>query len=283
MATQTQAGAAGAQPYILGVNDAELARLGFQHQVWSEAAHALWERAGLTRGLTVLDAGCGPGFTTIDLAEAVGPDGRVLAIDEAPYFIEHVHKHAAARGLGNIQARLGDVQRLDDAGFAPGSVDFAYMRWVLCFVPDPEAVVRGVVRLLKPGATFAVQDYFNYKALALAPRSANLEKIVEAVERSWRARAGDPDIVARLPAIFARCGLELRDLRVHQRLGRPGSMLWQWPTTFFRNFLPELEKHGFLSGADRAAFEAEWSARSKDPESFFFAPPVFDVVGVKRA
>jgi SAM-dependent methyltransferase len=54
--------------YVLGTNDEELARLGFQHRVWGEQAFALWERAGFAPGQTILDAGCGPGFATLDLA-----------------------------------------------------------------------------------------------------------------------------------------------------------------------------------------------------------------------
>lgn len=59
--------------YVLGTDDAELARLGFQHQVWARVTVAAWEHAGFHRGATLLDVGCGPGYATFDLASLVGP------------------------------------------------------------------------------------------------------------------------------------------------------------------------------------------------------------------
>jgi len=268
--------------YVLGVNPAELERLGFQHQLWSAEAHELWERSGLTRGMTVLDAGAGPGFATMELAQMVGPEGRVCAVDEAGYYLDHLKMRADALHLDNVETRVGDVQRLGETGLDAASFDFAYMRWTLCFVPDPDAVIAGLARLLKPGGRLAIQDYFNYRAFSLAPRSQLLEKVIGAVEASWRMRGGDPDIVARLPALCRAHGLEVRELGAVQRVARHGDVLWHWPTTFFRNFLPELEKAGLLSSADVAAFRSEWEARSNDPDSFFVAPTVFNVSAVKR-
>lgn len=273
---------ASAAEYVLGVNAAELERLGFQHQLWSSYAHELWERAGLTRGMTVLDAGAGPGFAATELAQLVGPEGLVKAVDEAPMYVEYLRERAVILGLKNLHCQLGDVQRLGETDIAPGSIDFAYMRWVLCFVPDPDAAIAGVARMLRPGGVFALQDYFNYRMLALAPRSALLEKVVAAVESLWRKRGGDPDIVGRLPQLFRRHGLELREVTPAQRVARPHEQLWHWPTTFFRNFLPELVKHGELSAEDRQKFEAEWAERTADPDAVFVAPTVFSVVGVKR-
>ncbi|MCG3127186.1 MAG: 2-phytyl-1,4-naphtoquinone methyltransferase [Phycisphaerae bacterium] len=266
--------------YVLGTNDAELERLGFQHRVWSEQAFALWERAGFGSGATLLDVGCGPGFATLDLARLVGPAGRIIAVDESPRFVEHLRERCQRESVGNVDARVGDVQSPD---VAAGTVDGAYARWVICFVPRPQDVVAAVARALRPRGVFAIQDYFNYVALALAPRSPILERVVAAIDASWRARAGDPDVVGRLPALCAAHGLRVREIRGHARVARPGSVLWQWPTTFFRNFVPTLVTGGYLSQAELEAFEREWAARSTDPNSFFATPPVYDVIAEKPA
>lgn len=261
--------------YVLGTNDAELERLGFQHRVWSEQAFALWERAGFRSGATLLDVGCGPGFATLDLARLVGPTGHVIAVDESRRFVEHLTERCRREAVANVEVRAGDVQSLD---VAPGTVDGAYARWVICFVPRPQDVIATVARALRPGGVFAIQDYFNYVALALAPRSAILERIVAAIDASWRAHGGDPDVVARLPTLCAAHGLRVRELRAHARVARPGSVLWQWPTTFFRNFVPTLVTGGYLTEAELRAFEREWTSRSVDPNSFFCTPPVYDVI-----
>ena len=265
--------------YVLGTHEEELARLGLQHRLWGAQAYAIWERAGFRPGMTLLDVGCGPGHATFDLAALAGAQGRVIAVDVSSRFASHVQAQAAARGVTNVDVHVGDVEQLE---VAAGSVDGAYARWVLCFVRDPAAVVSAVARALRPGAAFAVQDYFNYTALALAPRSRIFEKLIAAVAASWREAGGDPDLVGRLPAIMDACGLELREVRPILRTARPHEPLWQWPTTFFRNFVPLLVRSGHLSAQDAAAVVEEWEARSRDPHTFFQTPPVFDVIGVKR-
>lgn len=264
--------------YVLGTHDEELVRLGFQHRLWAEQAFALWERAGFAPGQTILDLGCGPGYASFDLAVLVGQRGRVIAVDASARFISHLKAQQDARGITNLDARVGDVQRLD---LRERSLDGAYARWVLCYVAEPEAVVAGVARALRPGGVLAVQDYFNYRGITLAPRSAVFDRVVAAVDKSWRVRGGDPDIAGRLPAIMRRCGLHVREIRPIARVARPGSALWDWPTTFFRNFLPTLVELGLLTSDDQNAFEQEWSARSQDSDTFFCTPPMYDVIGVK--
>ncbi|HET6348459.1 MAG TPA: methyltransferase domain-containing protein, partial [Candidatus Krumholzibacteria bacterium] len=145
--------------YVLGTHDAELQRLGLQHRLWSEQTFACWARCGIRPGSVVLDVGSGPGYTAFDLSPLVGPTGRVVAVDESERFLEHVRSRAAAHGVNNIETRVEDVQAMK---VPADSVDVAYARWVLCFVPKPEAVIAGVARALKPGGRFAVQDYIHW-------------------------------------------------------------------------------------------------------------------------
>ncbi|MGE0481128.1 MAG: methyltransferase domain-containing protein [Phycisphaerae bacterium] len=267
------------QEYVLGTHDAELTRLGLQHRLWSAAAYELWERAGFRPGQTILDLGCGPGYATMDLAQLVGPTGKVIAADVSRRFLDHLEAQARAQDRPNIETRLCDLQQLD---LPPASLDGAYNRWVLCFLKDPERVVARVAAALRPGGVFAVQDYFNYVALTLAPRGPALERVVRAVDDSWRRSGGDSDFVARLPGMMARHSLHVREIRPILRVARPGSLLWQWPTTFFMNFVPKLVAEGYLTPAEQAAFEQEWRERSNDPHSFFATPPVFEVIAVKN-
>ena len=265
--------------YILGTDESEFARLGLQHCLWSEQAFSIWERAGFGPGSVVLDAGCGPGFATLDLAALTGPSGRVIAVDESARFVDRLKARQLARGLMNIEAIVADVQRLE---LDEGSVDFAYARWVLCFLKDPEAAVAGVARALRTGGVFAVQDYFNYRAITLAPRSEAFDRVVRATEQSWRESGGDPDVAGRLPAMMARHGLKVREVRPILRVARPGSLLWQWPETFFRTYMARLVERNFLSPDDVRSFQTDLEARSKDPAGFFQTPPVFDLIAVKE-
>jgi ubiquinone/menaquinone biosynthesis C-methylase UbiE len=277
--------------YVLGTDASELWRLGFQHRLWSAAAHDAWAKARIAPGQSILDVGCGPGYAAFDLAFIAGPNGRVVGVDESAPFIAHLNDAARSRPAPTITAHVGDVQHIDevlcraaDAAHGPSPIatfDLAYARWVLCFVKDPEAVVHAVARLLKPGGRFVVQDYFDYEHMTLAPKRPEFSKIIDAVARSWRARGGNPDLVGILPALMSRAGLKVTHLDSHSRIARPGTTIWNWPTTFWESFVPRLVQMGEITQPDADAFFACWREVSDDPNVFMMLPPVFDVVGEK--
>jgi ubiquinone/menaquinone biosynthesis C-methylase UbiE len=269
--------------YVLGTGDQELDRLGLQHRLWSASAHLLWERACLKPGMAVLDVGSGPGHATMDLAEIVSETGRVYAVDESALFLHHLHSRVQGRGRSNVQRILGDVQQLPI--LLPdlrGQIDFAWARWVLCFVPDPEAVVEGVAAMLKRGGRWAIHDYFNYETMTLAPRRDAFTKVITAVARSWRDHGGDPDVAGRLPALLRKHGLEVTHLSVNQRVGTPDSTIWAWPDSFWRSFLPRLLKMGYITREEAEAFSAAWIEASADPDTFMMLPPVWELIAEKR-
>lgn len=264
--------------YILGTGDDELVRLGFQHRMWHELAAGAWERAGFGLGGTLLDVGCGPGYTTLDLAELVGAEGRVIGVDQSPRFVEYLRARAEALGLSNVEALHGDVADLE---LPLESVDGAYARWVLCFVTHPDRVIAAVARALRPGGAFAVQDYVRYVGMTIAPRMELTDRVISAIAESWKERGGDPDVGCRLPRLMADSGLEVRDIRPIARIGRPHAPFWQWPTTFWRNYLPVLVGFGAITEADARGFQEEWDRRGRDPNAFFLSPPMVEIIAVK--
>ncbi|HVZ93945.1 MAG TPA: methyltransferase domain-containing protein [Phycisphaerales bacterium] len=275
--------------YVLGTNEAEAARLGLQHQLWSAFAHETWELAGIGPGSTVLDVGCGPGFGSFDLARLVGTTGMVHAVDESAAYIERLRAEAERRGIRNITAHVGDVQQLEKLPIKAGSIDAAFERWVMCFVADPEAVVRGVSGLLRVGGVFAVNDYFNYESMTLAPREPAFSRVIAAVGKSWRDRGGDPDVVGRLPGLLAKHGLKVEDLSVAQRIARTpawgagsSATMWAWPDSFFRLFVPSLVEMGYLTARDQEEFLEMWERVTRDAGIFMALPPVWRVVGMKK-
>jgi hypothetical protein len=137
--------------------------------------------------------------------------------------------------------------------------------------------------MVKRGGRVAVQDYFNYeRALTLAPRREAFSKVIQAVAAAWRSRGGDTDIMGRLPGMLIRHGFRIEDLQVNQRIARPGSTMWHWPNSFWQTFVPRLVETGFITAADRAAFEQAWDEAGKDPASFIQLPTVYELVAVRE-
>jgi ubiquinone/menaquinone biosynthesis C-methylase UbiE len=270
------------QEYVLGTGTDELERLGIQHRLWSDAAHAAWKRAGVRPGQSVLDVGCGPGYASFDLAMMVGRAGRVLGIDESSNFIAFLNAQAQSRHLPQLHGVVGDVQSMGSAaGIDQGAFDLAYARWVLCFVPRPEAVIAQMARALRPGGRVVLHDYFNYESMAMAPRRKAWEKVVAATAHSWRARGGDPDVMGRAPAMLKQAGLRVESVEVHQRVARAGESMFTWPETWWRIYTPKLVQMGLVTQAECDELMRDLDELANDPHQFMTCPPVFEVIATK--
>jgi ubiquinone/menaquinone biosynthesis C-methylase UbiE len=115
----------------------------------------LIERAKIERGMRVLDAGCGPGRVTLPVAEHVGPQGEVVALDVQAGMLERLAERIQAKGLGNIrpmQAALGE------GILGRGQFDRALMVTVLGEVPDRSAALGEIYQALRPGGILSVTE-----------------------------------------------------------------------------------------------------------------------------
>lgn len=269
--------------YTLGTGDDELARLKFQHRLWSPLARALWTRAGIGWGHRVLDLGAGPGFAAADLGVLVGDGGRVHAVDRSARFIEACRILATGAKLpidafvGELTAGLGSV-----LGSFEHSYDAVWMRWVLCFVSDPAHVIREAARAVKPGGRIIIQDYFNYRSMRLSPETDTFAPVVDAIVGNWFRTGGNPDVAALAIELLEAEGLEIEHTEVVSELARPSDTLWQWPTSYFENFLPRLVEEGDLKEEARTAFMAAWGERTESGAGMFLTPPMLGIVARKR-
>jgi ubiquinone/menaquinone biosynthesis C-methylase UbiE len=70
------------------------------------------ERVGIQPGETVLELGPGPGAFTIDAAERLGPQGRLIAVDIQPEMIPHVGERVRRAGLTNVETHIASAYEL---------------------------------------------------------------------------------------------------------------------------------------------------------------------------
>ncbi len=260
--------------YILGVSDEELARLGFQHQMWGATTSSLWDRAQFGRGQRILDLGAGPGFASIDLARRVGPEGSVVALDASDKAIATLKRRAEVEGI-SIDARVADATKLAlrDADF-----DGIFARWIFCFLPNPQEVVQRLAVALKPGGRVAIMAYFHYPALTLAPKVDVFPKLVRAVQESWSANGGSLDVGGSLPTWLGEAGLEVERIDPIVHCARAGTPMWHWPTTFFATYLDVLVERGYLQSGEADEVRAAFESRAKNPNAFILTPPVLAIV-----
>jgi len=263
--------------YLLGDSRTEAARLRAQARLWDPTAHALFDRLNIRRGARVLEIGPGAGSLHRELRRRA--HGPVDAVEPSDSFTRGVHRLAARDGFGHGQiwrANLSDV-RLPRAHY-----DVIFARWVFLFLPDPAARVRQLAAALKPGGVLAVEDYLR-ETLRMVPPPTTWERFLAADRAFFETQGGDASIGARLPALYARAGLEVVDVTPTVKSGHPGSPVWNWLSAYFLGgVLERLAGLGGFSAADARRLARDWRAASQEPAALLIGPALIDIVGRRR-
>ena len=271
--------------YVLGTAAAELARLGRQHTIWREDTLSAWDRAGFGTGQWLLDLGCGPGFAALDLAERVGPAGTVLAIDNAPPYLQHLEQQAGNRGLAQIrtlQLDLGQAHPPEaiDAAIGRTQWDGAWCRWLAMFVPDPDALVSLAAQALRPGGRLVLHEYMQWDTFALQPEGEGLRRFVACCIGHWQANGGDPHIARRLPKLLEDQGLQLVSARSLMACEPNDGPKASWLQDFLSGYPQQLAAAGVWSPADQQALDADLEHARHHP-SLWVTPALVEQIWQK--
>jgi len=135
----------------------------YGQRFWVEAPHPIVTRERLhyvmrpQPGERVLEIGPGTGYYTLDIAEWVGPGGKVEIFDLQQEFLDHTMRRAGERGLENVVPTQGDATAL---AYEDASMDAVVLNAVLGEIPDPTAALREIRRVLKPGGRLLVGELF---------------------------------------------------------------------------------------------------------------------------
>lgn len=121
----------------------------------AEMTERLLVDAGIAAGMRVLDVGCGRGDVSLLVARLVGSQGAVLGVDRDERAVDVARDRVREAAVGNVTFAQIDVDAL---GAELGVFDAAVGRRVLMYLPDPVRALRGIARLLRPGAPVVFQE-----------------------------------------------------------------------------------------------------------------------------
>jgi ubiquinone/menaquinone biosynthesis C-methylase UbiE len=119
-----------------------------------KSGEALVEKLGITKGLKVLDLGCGDGTTAVPAAK-LGAD--VLGVDIARNLVEAGNRRAAERGLTNLNFQEGDASNLEQV--PDKSFDLVLSIFGAMFAPKPFDVAKEMVRVTRPGGRIVMGNW----------------------------------------------------------------------------------------------------------------------------
>jgi SAM-dependent methyltransferase len=221
-------------------------------------------------GAKVLDAGCGAGGMTVLLAQAVGPAGRVVAVDAEPSALAAVRARLAAFGLdGRVELIRHDLQPADASSTSSSGVqapfgddfDLIWAAHAIHHLPDQAAAVRSLAGWLGPGGRLALAEgglRMRCLPFDVGLGEPGLEDRVEAAFTQWfnAMRASLPGATPSShgwPRLVRDAGLEA--VRTRSFLFETGPPLQPRQAAFVRRrFEDALDRLGdLLDRADRVA------------------------------
>ena len=135
-------------PYVLGSDEAEVARLDAQAAMSAPATRLLLAAGKkMLPGMRVLDLGTGLGHLAFEVASLVGPEGRVVGIDQNARLLEIAERRRVAAGLDNVVFVEADVRTFRDAE----PFDAVVGRLILFHLPDAVEVLAHHLAGLRAG------------------------------------------------------------------------------------------------------------------------------------
>ena len=119
-----------------------------------ESGEALVSKLGITKGLRVLDLGCGDGTTALPAAKR---GAEVLGVDIAQNLVAAGNRRAKAQGLTNCRFQEGDASNLHE--LEDQSFDLVVSIFGAMFAPRPFDVAREMVRVTRPGGRIVMGNW----------------------------------------------------------------------------------------------------------------------------
>lgn len=207
--------AEGLETYVIRGGREGRERLSVISRVLAPSTSLLLDRLGPLDGAHIIDAGCGGGDVTFDLARRAGPTGVVVGLDLDAAKLAIAADEATSRGSSQIRFESADLLK----PWPVASAKLVYARFVLTHMSDPGLFLSHAKNALQSGGIVVLED-IDYAGRFWDPPSATLERVDELYIKATQARGGDPFIGRRLHTLLERAGFHEIETGLVQPYGR---------------------------------------------------------------
>jgi SAM-dependent methyltransferase len=223
-----------------------------QAELHAGARREDYDRLRLQPGAAVLDVGCGAGEVCLELAERVGPAGRVCGVDPSVAMLAAAQTSAAAAGR-RAELLAASIYALP---FADGAFDAVRAERVFQHLEDPALGLREMIRVTRPGGQVMIIDT-DHGSTRLLSGDDSLQRVFAVLIGALVGRMPNPRIGARLAATIAEAGLAAVDEIVRWREVRLDDYTPRW---YVRGVLSAAIDAGEISAVEAESFLAALEA-----------------------
>ncbi|MCS0499142.1 class I SAM-dependent methyltransferase [Protaetiibacter mangrovi] len=241
--------------------------------IWRTALNsAAYLLPHLRPGMSILDVGAGPGTITVDLAELVAP-GRVVGVDASAEVVEQARRHAAERGVTNVEFVVADAYALP---YADGEFDVVHAHQVLQHLARPVDALREWRRVVGSDGFVGVREC-DYGGVVTYPTTPGLASWAGLYQQVHRSNGGEPDAGRRLKAWARSAGFAAVDSTASVWcFATDDERAWwggMWRDRVLASaFAGDALGKGFASRADLEAISYAWAHWAEDPDGWMVFP-----------
>ncbi len=233
--------------YTLGRTSHETNRLIEQSRIYGESTRRLCKRAGISKGMRVLEIGSGAGDVALMLAELVGPTGQIVGVDVNAEILDTARQRATDAGMQNVEFIASDARSL----VFSEKFDAIAGRFVLMYMAEPRAAFTKLITHLKPGgiAAFQEPEYTLYPAL-LHPDTPLMNQLITWIVDVFEHSEAHLNMGIGLYQAFVDAGLPPPTMHLESPIGAAKTWAgYRYMATIFQSLLPLLEKYELATAA----------------------------------
>ncbi len=204
----------GNNAYVLGHSERELERLRLQAKLIDPITRQFLVEAGIGPGMRVLDIGSGAGDVTFLAANLVGPGGNVVGVDRSPAAIDRARARCNELSISQVTFHQSELSAMPfDEPF-----DAVIGRYVLCFQPDPAALLRAIAKQIRPGGIVVFHEP-DRELMHSVPPAPIYDRACRWVSETYRRSGVDVRMGIKLYPTFLAAGLPAPTMRLHAVIG----------------------------------------------------------------